>query len=70
MVLFIFGYLLPQFVDYDGVLRAIGEIWTSEWLLLLLLSVLRVIPEGWGFQAALPGATLPQGISQFLVTAA
>lgn len=70
LVLFIFGYLLPQFVDYDAVFRAIGEISVSEWLLLLVASVLRVVPEGWIYQASLPGISTNQGITQFLVTAA
>lgn len=70
LVVFIFGWLLPQFIDYDAVFRAIREIAANEWALLLLVAGLRIIPEGWVYQASLPGINLRQAISQFQVTAA
>ena len=70
LVVFIFGWVLPQFIDYDAVFRAIGEISVGEWLILLMVAAIRVVPEGWVYQASLPGLTWKQGASQFVVTQA
>lgn len=70
IVVIIFGWVLPQFIDYDAVFRAIGEISGGEWLLLVLVGLLRIIPEAWVYQAALPGLTVKQGASEFLVVSA
>ena len=70
LVVFIFGWVLPQFIDYDAVFRAIGEISATEWLILLAVAAIRIIPEGWVYQVSLPGLTWKQGASQFVVTQA
>ena len=69
IVVFIFGWLLPQYIDYDAVFRSIGKIELSEWALLLLVAVLRMIPEAWIYQAALPGLRFSRGLTTFFVTA-
>ena len=70
IVVFIFGWVLPQFIDYDAVFRAIGKISAWEWVILLLAAAIRFIPEGLVFRAALPGLGWKQGASQFAVTQA
>ena len=69
LVVFMFGWVLPQYIDYEAVSRSIGEITFSEWLLLVALAALRFLPEAWMYRAALPGISLGRGLSTFLVTA-
>lgn len=68
IVAFIFGWVLPQFIDYEAVFRAIGNISATEWLILIVVSLLRFIPEGWIYAAAQPGLKLGQGVQLFLVS--
>ena len=70
LMLFIFGVVLPQFIDYDAVFRAIGNIDGFTWLLLAILGVLQFIPDGWVLQASLPGLKLKQGVTVATVTGA
>ncbi len=70
LMLFIFGVVLPQFIDYDAVFRTIGNIGATDWVLLAILGVLQFIPDGWVLQASLPGLRLRQGITVATVTSA
>jgi hypothetical protein len=63
IVVVIFGWVLPQFIDYESVFRAIGEIDAFEWIALVIAAALRFIPEGWVFVAAPPGLTTYQETS-------
>lgn len=67
IVVFIFGWVLPQFIDYDAAFRAIDEINAVEWTVLLIVASLRFVPEGWVFVSAQPGLNTKQGTSLFLV---
>ncbi|MGI9584446.1 MAG: lysylphosphatidylglycerol synthase domain-containing protein [Acidimicrobiia bacterium] len=67
IVVFLFGWVLPQFIDYDAVFRAIGRISPFEWVLLLLVAAVRFAPEGWIYVAAQPGLNTGQGMQLFLV---
>jgi uncharacterized membrane protein YbhN (UPF0104 family) len=67
IVTFLFGWVLPQFIDYDAVFRSIGAISFFEWVGLLVVAGIRFIPEGWIYIAAQPGLTIRQGMQLFLV---
>ena len=67
IVVFLFGFVLPQFIDYEAVFRSIGEISWWEWGILLVLAGVRFVPEGWIYIAAQPGLTTSQGTQLFLV---
>lgn len=67
VMLFLFLWVLPQFIDYDAVFRAIGNISAAAWIGLLVLSAIRFIPEGWIYVAAQPGLSTGQGLQLFLV---
>ena len=67
IVVFLFGWVLPQFIDYDAVFRSIGSISFFEWVVLLVVAGIRFIPEGWIYLAAQPGLTTRQGMQLFLV---
>lgn len=68
IVAFIFGWVLPQFIDYEAVFRAIGEISLGEWAILIAVALVRFLPEGWIFVAAQPGLSIGQGTQLFLVS--
>jgi uncharacterized membrane protein YbhN (UPF0104 family) len=67
IVVFLFGWVLPQFIDYDAVFRAIGTIQWWQWLILIGIALLRFLPEGWVYVAAQPGLSTGQGMQLFLV---
>jgi uncharacterized membrane protein YbhN (UPF0104 family) len=68
VVVFLFGWVLPQFIDYEAVFRAIGTISAVEWVILIVVALLRFIPEGWVYRAAQPGLSIGQGTQLFLVS--
>jgi len=70
LVLFIFGVVLPQFIDYGAVFRAIGNVDALTWGLLAILAVVQFVPDGWMLQASLPGLRLKQGVTVATVTSA
>ena len=68
IVVVLFGWVLPQFIDYDAVFRAIKEIDLAEWLVLILVAIVRFLPEGWIYGAAQPGLSMNQSTKLFLVS--
>lgn len=70
LMLFIFGVVLPQFIDYEAVFRAIGKISALDWLLLAVLTAFQFVPAGWLLQSSLPGSKLKQGVTIATVTSA
>ena len=67
IVVVLFGFVLPQFIDYEAVFRSIGAIEWWQWAILLVIAVLRFLPEGWVYVAAQPGLSTGQGVQLFLV---
>ena len=67
IVIFLFGFVLPQFIDYEAVFRSIGKIEWWEWAILLVIALIRFVPEGWIYLAAQPGLSTSQGTQLFLV---
>jgi len=67
IVVVLFGWVLPQFIDYDAVFRAIGNIEWWQWLILIVIAVIKFLPEGWLYMAAQPGLSMGQGTQLFLV---
>lgn len=68
IVVVLFGWVLPQFIDYEAVFRAIRNIDALEWLILLVVAAARFVPEGWIYLAAQPGLSIGQGVQLFLVS--
>ena len=68
VVVVLFGWVLPQFIDYEAVFRSIGNIDAVEWLILIVVAAVRFMPEGWIYVAAQPGLSLGQGTQLFLVS--
>ena len=63
---FVFGWLLPQFIDYDEVWEALTELDTTEVLILLGLALARVPTEALIYRAFLPGLGLWRGSEAYL----
>lgn len=70
VMIVVFGFVLPQFIDYQAVFRAIGNVSAAYWLVLVLLTAVQFVPDGWTLQASLPGSTLRQGVTASTVTMA
>ena len=62
----VFGWLLPQFIDYDEVWEALTELDTTEVLILLGLALARVPTEALIYRAFLPGLGLWRGSEAYL----
>ncbi len=67
IVVVIFGWVLPQFIDYEAVWRGIGRLDGLEWAILVLATALWVVPEAWVYVASQPGLALRQGAMMFFV---
>jgi uncharacterized membrane protein YbhN (UPF0104 family) len=63
---FVFGWLLPQFIDYEDVWDALGQLDSWEVLLLLVLALARVPSEALIYRAFLPGLGLWRGSEAYL----
>lgn len=68
VVAIVFGAVLPNFIDYDAVFRAIGNVSLLAWVVLAVAALVRVVPEGLVFDAAQPGIGLGRGTQLFLVS--
>lgn len=68
LMIFIFGFVLPQFIDYEAVFRAISDVSIVAWLVLAILGIWQFVPAGWLLQSSLPGSTLKQGLTVATVT--
>ena len=60
---------MGQFQDRIDFPATIGQITLVEWLVLIALAAVRLIPEAWIYQAALPGISFGRSMTTFLVTA-
>ncbi len=66
VLVFIFGILLPLFIDYRAVFDAIAGLSWWQFLVLLALSVLRVPTEALIYRALLPGLHVRVGSEAYL----
>jgi uncharacterized membrane protein YbhN (UPF0104 family) len=65
-LLFVFGWILPQFIDYDEVWEALTQLDAWELLVLLGLGLMRVPTEALMYRAFLPGLRLWRGSEAYL----
>lgn len=66
VILFVFGWLLPQFIDYDQIWDAIKGLEAWQFLVLLALGVVRIPTEALMYRALLPGLGLWKGTETYL----
>lgn len=65
-VLVVFGWLLPQVIDYDQVWAALTDLDAAEVLVLVVLALARVPTEALIYRAFLPGLSLRCGSEAYL----
>ena len=68
IVVYLFGWVLPQYIDYEVVFREIGAINAQEWIILVVIASLRLVARGLIYMTAQPGMTTKQGLSLYLVS--
>ena len=68
IVVYIFGWVLPQSIDYAAVIRGIGAIEGHQWFILVLIAGVRLVSRGVIYMTAQPGMTTRQGLSLYLVS--
>ena len=66
LLIFIFGWLLPRFIDYEEVWEAIKDLAWWEFLILFVLGAARVPTEAMIYRALLPGFSLKVGSEAYL----
>ena len=66
VLVFVFGWLLPQLIDYDQVWDAIKGLSIWQVLVLLALGMIRVPTEALMYRALLPGLGLWRGTEAYL----
>jgi uncharacterized membrane protein YbhN (UPF0104 family) len=62
----VFGWLLPQFIDYEEVWDALSQLDAWEILVLLTIGLVRVPTEALMYRAFLPGHSLRRGSEAYL----
>ena len=65
-LIFVFVWLLPQFIDYADVWQALTELDVAEILVLLALALARVPTEALMYRAFLPGLPMRRGSEAYL----
>jgi uncharacterized membrane protein YbhN (UPF0104 family) len=66
VIVFVFGWLLPQFIDYDEVWEALGQLDGREVAVLFALGLARIPTEALMYRAFLPGLGLRRGSEAYL----
>ncbi len=66
VVVFIFGWLVPQIIDYELVWAALTNLSLADLVILTLLLVLRIPTEAMIYRAMLPGLTIRGGSEAYL----
>lgn len=66
VLVFVFGWLLPQFIDYDLIWEALTNLTFQDLLVLSLLAIARVPTEAMVYRAMLPGLSLRVGSEAYL----
>src|SRR4051812_9902559 len=62
----VFGWVLPQFIDYGEVVEALAELDTRELAVLTLLAAVRVPTEALMYRAFVPALSLRAGTAAYL----
>ena len=65
-LVFIFGWLLPQFIDYELIWEAISGLTAGDLILLAALAMIRVPTEALIYRAMLPGLRIVAGSGAYL----
>ncbi len=64
----VFGFVLPEVIDYQVVWETLKSLSAAELLLLLAVGLLYYVPEGWLFALVMPGMRLRQGVTSWVAS--
>ena len=64
----VFGFILPQVIDYQQVWETITSLSATDLLILLAAGLIYYIPEGWLYAVVMPGMSLWRGIKAWVAS--
>ncbi|MGB5167860.1 MAG: lysylphosphatidylglycerol synthase transmembrane domain-containing protein [Acidimicrobiia bacterium] len=66
IVIFIFGFLLPQVIDYETVFTVLRELEPADYLIMIAAGLFLYVPEGALYGSLMPGMGLRRGMSAWV----
>jgi hypothetical protein len=63
VVIFIFGFLLPQVIDYETVFTILKELDPIDYIVMIGAGLILYVPEGALYASLMPGMGLRRGMS-------
>ena len=70
IIIVIFGFVLPQVIDYEQVWETIKNLEAWQLLALLAAGLFLYVPEGWLYKVLVPGISLWKGIKAWVASTA
>jgi uncharacterized protein (TIRG00374 family) len=70
ILIVIFGFVLPQVIDYEQVWETIKKLEAWQLLALLAAGLFLYVPEGWLYKVLVPGISLWKGIKAWVASTA
>jgi uncharacterized protein (TIRG00374 family) len=70
VVIFIFGFLLPQVIDYETVFTILRELDPIDYIAMIGAGLLLYVPEGALYASLMPGMGLRRGMSAWVASTA
>jgi len=67
-IVIIFGWLLPQVIDYEEIFNAIGELEAWQFVVLFIAGVIVWLPEGWLYSLLVPTLKWRQGVAAWVAS--
>ena len=64
----VFGFILPQVIDYQQVWDTITSLSAADLLILLAAGLIYYIPEGWLYAVVMPGMSLWRGMKAWVAS--
>lgn len=66
VVIFIFGFVLPQVIDYETVFDVLSGLEPTEYLVMLVAGLFLYVPEGALYSSLMPGMGVRRGMSAWV----
>jgi uncharacterized protein (TIRG00374 family) len=70
VVIFIFGFLLPQVIDYETVFTILKELDPIDYIVMIAAGLFLYVPEGALYASLMPGMGLRRGMSAWVASTA
>jgi uncharacterized protein (TIRG00374 family) len=70
IAVFIFGFVLPQVIDYETVFEVLRNLEPQDYLIIIGAGLLLYVPEGALYAALMPGMGLRRGMSAWVASTA